>query len=81
MPKLHMSTMTPANINEHAPQYFDDWQNLKLMQEGIKIGARLQQELKIVKNIHEKESWAGIPKMNPGGFDPHSAYKNYRLDR
>lgn len=51
------------------------------MQEGVKIGARLQEELKIVKNIHEKESWAGIPKMNPGGLDPHSAYKNYRMDR
>jgi len=51
-----------------------------VMQEGVRVGTRLAVEMKIVKNVHEKESWAGIPKMNIGNIDPHSAYNNYRMD-
>ena len=49
------------------------------MVEGIRIGARLQQDINIVKKAHEKESWAGIPKMNLESLDPNSAYRCYSM--
>lgn len=51
------------------------------MAEGVKISSRLKEDLKIVKKAHEKESWAGIAKMNIDSLDPNSAYKSYRMDK
>ena len=45
------------------------------MKEGLKIGARLKQDIKIVKKMQEKESWAGIATMNPSYLDASSAYR------
>ena len=45
----------------------------------MRISHRLAQDHKIVKKAPEKESWAGIPKMNLDSLDPNSAYRSYSL--
>ena len=50
------------------------------MAEGVRIGPRLSRDIKVVKNTQEKESWAGIAKMNLEQLDPNSAYRSYRMD-
>ena len=50
------------------------------MAEGVRIGSRLRQDMKIVSRAQEKESWAGISKVNIDNLDPNLAYKNYRME-
>jgi len=38
----------------------------------------MKEDMQIIKQMQEKESWAGIAKMNPKSLDPDSAYKSYR---
>ena len=68
-------------MSEQYPLVFDEWQLQKQMAEGVKIGSRLQEDFKIVKKAHEKESWAGIAKMNIESLDPNSAFKSYRQNK
>ena len=77
---MQLSMLTPAQIGDHYPEIFEDWHLQKQMAEGVRIGSRLRQDMKIVSKAQEKESWAGIQKMNLDNLDPNAAYKNYRLE-
>ena len=74
-----LSSMTPAQVNNEYPMVFDKWQLQKQMVEGVKIGQRLTHDHHVIKKAHEKESWAGIPKMNLDSLDPNSAYRSYSM--
>lgn len=72
-----LSQMTPAQVNNDFPLVFDQWQHKLQMIEGVKPSHQLARDHKIVKKAYEKESWAGIPKMNINNLNPDAAYKNF----
>jgi hypothetical protein len=50
------------------------------MQEGVKTRLRLEKDINTLKS-KEKDSCAGIPKMQLESLDPNAAYKRYRQEK
>ena len=64
----------------------EEWQARQQMAEGVKIGARLSQDLDIVgqTTVHrakEKGSWAGIAPMVISNLEPDRQYKKIKSDK
>jgi len=71
--QANLSQTELAQVNDKFPFYFDEQQFTMPSKGSVRVGQRLQKDNKTLEKFHEKESWAGIAKINVELLDPNSA--------